>query len=239
MSVSYPGIPPNAVSSGMSGPPLSYASAAPLARHGLDASITPIADLSPYLNNTEWTIQARVTLKPPVRTWCKSKKKRGKVLNVNLEDDSGEIKATIWNEAAVQYAAIFKLRKVYYISRGYLKEANKRYSGGIKNDYTLIFTNATKVVAADQLNHLANIENGVVNPFFGEGFSGHAVINQKRKVSAAGELERSTSIKTSIPGMTQSRLHPSQKSTHTVHIFYVIDYLHVASSRKLLAPVSS
>jgi len=57
---------------------------------------------------------------------------------------------------------------VYYISKGYLKEANKRYSGGIKNDYTLIFTNETKVVAADQLNNLANIENGVVNPFFGE-----------------------------------------------------------------------
>jgi len=56
-------------------------------------------------------------------------------------------------------------------------------------------------------------------PLSGEGISGHAVIKQKRKVSAAGELEGSTSIKTSIPGMTQSRLHPSQKSTHIVHIF--------------------
>ena len=56
-------------------------------------------------------------------------------------------------------------------------------------------------------------------PSSGEGFSGHAVIKQKRKVSAAGELERSTSTKTSIPGMTQSRLRPSQKRTQTVHIF--------------------
>ena len=62
---------------------------------------------------------------------------------------------------------IITYTQVYYISRGYLKEANKQYSGGVKNDYTLIFTNETKVVAADQLN-LANIENGVVNPFFGE-----------------------------------------------------------------------
>ena len=70
----------------------------------------------------------------------------------------------------------------------------------------------------------------------GEGFSGHAVIKQKRKVSAAGELERSTSIKTSIPCMTQSR----HKGVLILHIyFHVNDYLHVASSRRLQAPVSS
>ena len=61
--------------------------------------------------------------------------------------------------------------QVYYISRGYLKKANKRYSGGIKNDYTLTFTDKTEVVAADLPTihyNFTNTRNGVVNPLFGE-----------------------------------------------------------------------
>jgi len=57
----------------------------------------------------------------------------------------GEIRASCWHEDADKYAAIFEVGKVYYISRGRLKPANKQYSGGVKNDYELTIGNETDV----------------------------------------------------------------------------------------------
>ena len=54
--------------------------------------------------------------------------------------------------------------QVYYISGGYLKPANKRYSGGIKNDYTLTFNDDTEVEVGD----LPNSRYNRVNSFIGK-----------------------------------------------------------------------
>lgn len=59
------------------------------------APLHPIEALSPYSN--KWTIRARVTQKSDIRTWS-NQRGEGKLFNVNLMDDTGEIRATGFNE---------------------------------------------------------------------------------------------------------------------------------------------
>lgn len=46
----------------------------------------PISGLSPYQN--KWVIKARVTAKPPIRTWSNAKGE-GKLFSMDLMDESG------------------------------------------------------------------------------------------------------------------------------------------------------
>jgi replication factor A1 len=62
--------------------------------------ICKIASLSPY--NPKWTIAARVLSKTDIRTW-KKERTEGKLFSVNLCDESGEIKATAFNDAATRW----------------------------------------------------------------------------------------------------------------------------------------
>ena len=96
-------------------------------------AVHPIASLTPYQNR--WRIRARVTLKSTVRTWSNSKGE-GKLFNVNLLDDSGEIRLTGFNEQVDKYFDMLEQNKVYYVSKCTLKTANKQYST-LKNDYEM------------------------------------------------------------------------------------------------------
>jgi len=57
-------------------------------------TIFPIEGLSPYQNN--WTIQACVMQKSDIKTWSNAHGD-GKLFDVTLMDDSGEIRATGFN----------------------------------------------------------------------------------------------------------------------------------------------
>lgn len=127
-----------------------YGSAPPPSRPGLNTSISsplsqrnifPIESLNPFQD--KWTIRARVTSKPSIRTWNNSKGE-GRVFNVDLVDESGEIRACAFNEVADRFHSAFEMNKVYYISRGKLKPANKKFSS-IKNDYELTLNQDTVV----------------------------------------------------------------------------------------------
>lgn len=49
-----------------------------------------------------WTIKARVTNKSTIRTWSNAKGD-GKLFSVNLLDETGEIKATAFNDQVDKY----------------------------------------------------------------------------------------------------------------------------------------
>jgi replication factor A1 len=131
------------------GPPKpSYStSAAPPSRPGFDVShsqqrsVFPIASLSPY--QSKWTIRVRVVSKPSIKTWSNSRGE-GRVLNVDLVDETGEIRACAFNEAADKLQSQLEMGQVYYISRGCLKPANKKFSS-VKNDYELNMNDDTEV----------------------------------------------------------------------------------------------
>ncbi|KAI3883590.1 hypothetical protein MKX03_016272, partial [Papaver bracteatum] len=99
-----------------------------------DPKIHPLVSRNPYQGN--WTIKVRLTSKGNLRTY-KNARGEGCVFNVELIDQDGtQIQATMFNEAVNKFYNKFELGKVYYISKGTLKVANKQFKT-VQNDYEM------------------------------------------------------------------------------------------------------
>jgi replication factor A1 len=101
---------------------------------GSGGVIYPIKSLNPYQNR--WTIKARVISKSEIRKWS-NPKSSGKLFSVDLVDaEGGEIRATLFNNACDKFYNVLEVDKVYQITKGQIKPANKSFSS-VKNDYEL------------------------------------------------------------------------------------------------------
>ncbi|KAL7283639.1 hypothetical protein ACG7TL_003075 [Trametes sanguinea] len=104
-------------------------------------AIYPIESLSPYQNH--WTIKARVTAKSDIRTWS-NQRGEGKLFNVTLMDESGEIRATAFNAAVDEFYDRLQEGKVYLISKAKVNLAKKKFSN-LNNEYELTLERSTEV----------------------------------------------------------------------------------------------
>ncbi|KAG0477209.1 hypothetical protein HPP92_013612 [Vanilla planifolia] len=120
--------------------------AAPAARMAMSRRVHPVCSLNPYQGN--WTIKVRVTNKGNLRTY-KNARGEGQVFNVELTDEDGtQIQATMFNEAANKFYPKFELGKVYYISKGTLRLANKQFKT-VQNDYEMNLNESSIVEEVD------------------------------------------------------------------------------------------
>ena len=115
----------------------------------------PISALTPYSNR--WTIKVRVTSKGPVKTWTNNRGS-GSMFKVELLDESsGEISATFFQNAVNMFYDRIDVNKVYYMSGGRVKVADSRYSNGrtyeINFDDKAIINNATDDASIKQATY--------------------------------------------------------------------------------------
>lgn len=109
------------------------------------APLHPIEALSPYSN--KWTIRARVTQKSDIRTWSNARGE-GKLFNVNLMDDTGEIRATGFNEAVDSLYHKLEEGKVYWVAKARVQLAKKQFSN-LANEYEISFERGTEVIPCE------------------------------------------------------------------------------------------
>ncbi|XP_036264435.1 replication protein A 70 kDa DNA-binding subunit isoform X5 [Pipistrellus kuhlii] len=119
-----------------------------------------ICQINRFIVNTlkdgRWTICARVTNKSQIRTWSNSRGE-GKLFSMELVDESGEIRATAFNEQVDKFFPLIDVNKVYYFTKGTLKIANKQFSA-VKNDYEMTFNNETSVLPCEDGHNLPTVQ---------------------------------------------------------------------------------
>ncbi|KAK9333945.1 hypothetical protein V1520DRAFT_323270 [Lipomyces starkeyi] len=129
-----PQVAPKTESTYSAAPP--YASAPPRPHN-----YYTIEGLSPYQN--KWTIKARVTFKSEIKHWH-NQRGEGKLFAVNLLDETGEIKATAFNDQVDAYFDLLQEGEVYYISKCRVNTAKKQFSN-LDHDYELTFERDTEI----------------------------------------------------------------------------------------------
>ncbi|EIW84857.1 replication factor-A protein 1 [Coniophora puteana RWD-64-598 SS2] len=122
-------------------------------------NVFPIEGLSPYQNN--WTIKARVTQKSEVRNWSNARGE-GKLFNVTLMDESGEIRATGFNAVVDELYPKLEEGKVYYVSKARVNLAKKKFSN-IQNDYELSLEKNTEVEECLDTTNLPTIKYNFIS----------------------------------------------------------------------------
>lgn len=123
-------------------PPPNYRNHGPILKNEAPARIIPIAALNPYQGR--WAIKARVTAKGDLRRYNNARGD-GKVFSFDLLDsDGGEIRVTCFNAVVDRFYDIIEVGRVYLISKGSLKPAQKNFNH-LKNEWE-IFLEATSTV---------------------------------------------------------------------------------------------
>ncbi|KAJ4950853.1 hypothetical protein NE237_027685 [Protea cynaroides] len=123
-------------------PPPMYTNRGPIAKNEAPTRIIPIAALNPYQGR--WTIKARVTAKGDLRHY-NNPRGDGKVFSFDLLDsDGGEIRVTCFNAVADQFYNQIEAGKVYLISRGSLRPAQKNFNH-LNNDHEILLESSSTV----------------------------------------------------------------------------------------------
>lgn len=123
-------------------PPPMFANRGPIAKNEAPPRIIPIAGLNPYQGR--WTIKARVTLKSELRHYS-NPRGDGKVFSFDLLDSQGgEIRVTCFNAVADQFYHVIEPGKVYLISKGVLKPAQKNFNH-LRNDHEIMLDTTSTV----------------------------------------------------------------------------------------------
>jgi replication factor A1 len=113
----------------------------------------PIKALNTFTR--DWKIQARVSQKGEKRVT----KNGGSLLKVNFIDMCGtKIEAAFFDEAADHFDKKISEGKVYLVSNGTVKMANKKFTS-IKNDFCLIFEKNAQIIETEDDGTIASLDS--------------------------------------------------------------------------------
>lgn len=126
---------------------------------GSHGNIHPIEAITPYAH--KWTIKARCTHKGEIKHWH-NKNGDGKLFSANFLDDSGEIRATGFNEQVDQYYDLLQEGGVYYISNPCRVQLAKKQFSTVNNDYELTFEKDTHIEKAEDMDGVPEVRYNFV-----------------------------------------------------------------------------
>ena len=127
--------------------------AGPLGNNSNNGIIYPIEGLSPYQNR--WTIRARVTFKSEIKHWH-NQKGEGKLFTVHFLDETGEIRATGFNDQVDALYDVFQEGSVYLVSKCRVNIAKKQFTN-IQNEYELMFERNTEVQKCEDADNVPQL----------------------------------------------------------------------------------
>ncbi|KAG9017925.1 Replication factor A protein 1 [Tulasnella sp. 427] len=153
------------------------------------APIYPIEQLSPYQN--KWTIKARVTQKSDIRNFSTARGE-GKLFNVTLTDETGEIRGTAFNTAVDELFDKFQEGKVYFISKARVNIAKKKF-GGSTSDFELGLERYTEVEECADASNVPEVRYNFVELGKLDQTEKDAIIDVLGVVSTVGDLTELTS----------------------------------------------
>ncbi|OWB73514.1 hypothetical protein B5S31_g3260 [[Candida] boidinii] len=157
--------------------------------------IYSIDQLSPY--QSKWTIKARVSFKGQMRTYHNSKGD-GKLFNCNFLDETGEIRATGFNDAADKFYDLLQEGKVYYISRCRMNSAKPQFSN-LKHQYELQFDRDTQIEECDDDNNVPKLHFDFVPLNEIQNLDPNAIIDVIGVLKDVKELKEITARSTGKP----------------------------------------
>ncbi|KAK0211172.1 hypothetical protein DFS33DRAFT_355950 [Desarmillaria ectypa] len=160
---------------------------------GVKLNWHPIEGLSPYQNT--WTIKARCTHKSDMKTWS-NQRGEGKLFNVTLMDETGEIRGTAFNTVADDLYSKFEEGKVYYVSKARVNLAKKMFSN-LANDYELAFERNTVIEECLETTGLPMVKYSFVSLAGLEGIAKDATCDVIAVVKEVGTVSEIVSKATS------------------------------------------
>nr|GEW81049.1 replication protein A 70 kDa DNA-binding subunit A-like [Tanacetum cinerariifolium] len=114
----------------------------PMGKSETALKILPINALNPYQGR--WAIKARVTAKAELRHYNNAKGD-GKVFSFDLLDATGgEVRVTCFNAVADQFYDQIEAGKVYFVSKGSVKPAQKAFNH-LKNDHEIMLDSSSTI----------------------------------------------------------------------------------------------
>ena len=163
---------------------------------GGSTTIYPIEALSPYTH--KWTIKARCTHKSEIKTWHKASSE-GKLFSVTFLDDTGEIRATGFNDAVDTWYEVLQEGSVYYISNPCRVQMAKKQFSNVNHDYELTFESGTMIEKAEDAEGVPKVTFNFVSLADLEGVTKDGNIDCIGVLQDVGEVQSITSKTTSKP----------------------------------------
>jgi replication factor A1 len=107
----------------------------------MDNKIVSIAALNSFMD-TNWTLQAKIVHKSQMKSWA-NPRGQGNLFSIILKDKlNSEIRGTFFKADAHRWYPLLELAKVYIVTGGQIKAANRKFSN-VQNDYEILFDSTT------------------------------------------------------------------------------------------------
>lgn len=135
-------------------PPQQHVATAPVIDAATGQVLTPVKMLDRYLNR--WTIRVRCSSKSPPKEYNGGSNGGGRLFSVTFLDETGEIRATMFNDAMDKFYPILNEGCMYVISNGKLKFANKKFTS-VKHAYELTLNVDATVIPVDSIDTVPNV----------------------------------------------------------------------------------